>query len=167
MVTLPSPFNWREQAYCDTVTEVQTGSPAGRRGSSAVITDAQTGSSADMTSRIRRYTITMGFRTACFVSMIFVEGPFRWVLFAGAVFLPYVAVLFANQANRRTTKDQVTRAEPMDRPQLSSAAPIEIVSGSIVDDDPVAGSTARRDDPRREDPRREDLGGAGRDRRVA
>ena len=33
--------------------------------------------------------------------MIFVDGPLRWVLFAGAVLLPYVAVIVANQANQR------------------------------------------------------------------
>ena len=43
----------------------------------------------------------MAFRTACFMAMIFVEGPMRWVLFACAVILPYVAVILANQANQR------------------------------------------------------------------
>ncbi|HEY0239532.1 MAG TPA: DUF3099 domain-containing protein, partial [Friedmanniella sp.] len=58
------------------------------------ITDARAGTSVEMTQRIRRYTVTMAFRTVCFlVAVIFAHGWLQWVLFAGAVFLPYVAVL--------------------------------------------------------------------------
>ena len=71
--------------------------------SATVITDARTAASAEMSARIKRYSITMAFRTACFLAMIWVEGPLRWVLFACAVFLPYMAVLAANQAKRRGT----------------------------------------------------------------
>ena len=54
------------------------------------ITDARVGSSVDMTQRIRRYTITMAFRTVCFlVAVIFAHGWLQWVLFAGALFLPW------------------------------------------------------------------------------
>ena len=57
----------------------------GHRGSTALITDARMSTSEEMSSRIRRYTITMAFRAACFISMVFVQGVFRWVLFACAV----------------------------------------------------------------------------------
>lgn len=70
-------------------------------GSFTVITDARSGASRELAARQRRYAITMAFRTACFLAMIFVPGVFRWILFACAVLLPYVAVIFANQANRR------------------------------------------------------------------
>lgn len=43
----------------------------------------------------------MGIRTACFVLAIVTDGPLRWVLVAGAVFLPYVAVVLANATDRR------------------------------------------------------------------
>ena len=65
-----------------------------------------------MSSRIRRYTITMAFRTACFISMIFVHGPFRWVLFACAVALPYVAVIWPT---RRTQRTKPGASEPPSR----------------------------------------------------
>ena len=72
---------------------------------------------------MRRYTITMAFRTACFISMIFVHGAFRWVLFACAVFLPYVAVIFANQANQRTNPAmQSSTLEPSDAPATDRRA---------------------------------------------
>jgi hypothetical protein len=93
------------------------------------------GTSEEMSSRIRRYTITMAFRTACFISMILVHGSLRWVLFAGAVLLPYVAVLFANQANKKSNPSRMNHVEPIDRPQLTQGERMEIVSGH-VDDEP-------------------------------
>lgn len=44
----------------------------------------------------------MTIRTLCFIAAVLV-GPnwFRWVLIAGAVFLPYVAVVMANAVNAR------------------------------------------------------------------
>ena len=68
-------------------THTRTVAESGRRGSAPLITDARMATSDEMSSRIRRYTITMAFRAACFISMIFVSGTFRWVLFACAVVL--------------------------------------------------------------------------------
>ena len=45
--------------------------------------------------------MTMAFRTLCFMAMIFVDGPMRWVLFAGAVMLPTRRRIMANQVNQR------------------------------------------------------------------
>lgn len=102
--------------------------------SGTVITDARTGTSAEMSSRMRRYAITMGFRTACFLSMIVVQGPFRWVLFGCAVFLPYVAVLLANQANRRTKPGQIPGLEPTMAPQLTVGHG-DVISGQLADEE--------------------------------
>ena len=86
-----------------------------------VITDARTPASKDLASRQKRYLITMGFRTLCFVAMIFVPGPFRWVLFGCAILLPYIAVLLANQANTRGQSDRMeTIVGPSIAPQLTA-----------------------------------------------
>ena len=103
--------------------------------SATVITDARTAASAEMSSRVRRYSITMAFRTACFLGMIWVEGPLRWVLFGCAVFLPYIAVLAANQAKRRGTGTGAPAVEPTDVPQLTSGFTGEMISGGLADDD--------------------------------
>jgi hypothetical protein len=60
------------------------------------ITGARKSLSDDVTYRQRRYAISMGIRTVCFVLAIFVHGPLRFVLLAAALVLPYVAVVFAN-----------------------------------------------------------------------
>lgn len=99
-----------------------------------VITDAQSGASKDLDTRVRRYAITMGFRTLCFIAMIFVPGAWRWVLLGGAVFLPYVAVVLANQANTRSDRGgQVERGEPAPAPQLTEGVAPEIIPGSAED----------------------------------
>jgi type III secretory pathway component EscV len=60
------------------------------------ITEAQRGLSVEQTGRTRRYLISMGIRTACVILAIFVPGWPRWVFIAGAVVLPYLAVVIAN-----------------------------------------------------------------------
>lgn len=85
-----------------------------------LITDAQAGASADLRSRQVRYLITMGFRVACFIAMIWVPSPWRWILLGAAVVLPYIAVLFANQADQRRDRGGFERGEPSDAPQLDS-----------------------------------------------
>lgn len=68
------------------------------------ITSAQVGLSKDQQSRARRYMFSMGLRTLCFIGAVFTEGWLRWVLVAGAVILPYLAVVIAN-GGREPTRD--------------------------------------------------------------
>lgn len=60
------------------------------------ITEAQRGLSQEQTGRTRRYLLSMGVRTACVLAAIIVPGWPRWLLIAGAVVLPYIAVVMAN-----------------------------------------------------------------------
>lgn len=66
------------------------------------ITSARVSHSQDLKRRQRRYLLSMMTRTICFVLAIVTDGPVRWVLVAGAVFLPYVAVVLANAGDTRT-----------------------------------------------------------------
>jgi len=101
--------------------------------------------------RIRRYSITMAFRLACFVGMVFVHGWLRWSLLAFAVILPYVAVVLANQADQRTRNGRVEQGAPQDVPQLLAGERIEVINGDVVeepdarrtDGDPVAEPEGR------------------------
>lgn len=47
-------------------------------------------------ARMLRYTIAMTIRVACIFAMLFVQGWWLVVFAAGAIFLPYVAVVLAN-----------------------------------------------------------------------
>jgi len=66
------------------------------------ITTAPQTHEAEMAHRQKRYMISMGIRTLCFVAAVVVgPGWLRWVLVAAAFVLPYIAVVMANSASPR------------------------------------------------------------------
>lgn len=70
------------------------------------VTSAGVSPAEDRARRMKVYTIMMAIRMACVASLLFVRG--WWILVAalGAVFLPYIAVLFANEP------DHTAKAQP-------------------------------------------------------
>ena len=61
------------------------------------ITSASRPHSEELRGRERRYVISMGVRTACFLlALVFRTHWVVWVFMAAALFLPYVAVVIAN-----------------------------------------------------------------------
>lgn len=68
--------------------------------------------------RVKRYAITMGIRTLCFILMAVVQpmGWWTWVFGAGAAVLPYVAVVFANNPDPAKTA-------PVESPDIAIEAP--------------------------------------------
>jgi hypothetical protein len=70
-------------------------------------------------ARMIKYTIMMGIRVACIVALLFVQGWWILVFAAGAVFLPYFAVVVANVTTNRP-QPQVERPGgivPLGRPE--------------------------------------------------
>jgi hypothetical protein len=65
------------------------------------VTSAPKALSNDLSSRQKRYFISMMIRTLCFILTVILPSPFRWFALFGAVTLPYVAVVIAN-AGRET-----------------------------------------------------------------
>jgi hypothetical protein len=65
------------------------------------ITSAATSQSQEISGRQRRYAISMGIRTACFIGAVIADGWLRWVLVAGALLLPYTSVILANAGVRK------------------------------------------------------------------
>ena len=67
------------------------------------ITTAASSRNDDISARQRRYVFSMSIRTLCFIGAVVVgPGVLRWVLVAGAVLLPYVAVVMANAVASRS-----------------------------------------------------------------
>lgn len=65
------------------------------------ITTATTSRADDINARQRRYLISMGIRTACFIAAVVVavtvgQGWVMWILIGASFVLPYVAVVMAN-----------------------------------------------------------------------
>ena len=100
------------------------------------ITGAPTAQSEDLRGRTRRYLVSMGLRTVCFIGATVVSGPLRWVLVVGAVLLPYLAVVFANAGRAaRGSAPPVTVYQP-GLPGLPPAASAPPAPGTA----PAAGT---------------------------
>jgi Flp pilus assembly protein TadB len=68
-----------------------------RQDDSIRITTASRPRSEDIRGRERRYLMSMGLRTACFILAVVTMGHWvMWLFLVGAVFLPYIAVIVAN-----------------------------------------------------------------------
>ena len=64
------------------------------------ITSASGPRSEDIRGREKRYLISMGIRTACFLLAVLFMGHWvMWVFLAASIFLPYFAVVIANAGN--------------------------------------------------------------------
>lgn len=82
------------------------------------ITSAHASADEDRHAREQRYLFSMALRVACFVGAVAVgPGWLRWVLVAGAVFLPWFAVVAANAAAPRDDGFRL-RDVPEARPEL-------------------------------------------------
>ena len=66
------------------------------------ISSAKYGHSDEIPGRMKKYLISMIIRTACFIGAIFTEGVLRWVLIAGSLILPYIAVVVANAGQEQS-----------------------------------------------------------------
>lgn len=94
------------------------------------VTDARRPMSEDIGYRERRYLITMGIRTLCFVlSIVFaltlgrVGVILAFVALIGAVLLPYVAVIFANGGREPDSAARFAPYEPESRAQKTISGP--------------------------------------------
>lgn len=82
------------------------------------ITTAADSLRQDQSRRAKRYLLQMGIRMACFVGAFFADGWLMWALLAGAVLLPYAAVISANETR---TKGPEPQGPLMEYRQLPSA----------------------------------------------
>lgn len=96
----------------------------------------------DQGERMRRYLLSMGIRTACFilavVAIVVLHWTFvGWVLIVAAVILPYIAVVMANAARSSlsTTLGPVTPNNPTPA-QLSPPAPDEELPHGLDEEPP-------------------------------
>lgn len=65
------------------------------------ITSARRALSEDLHDRNVRYLVSMAIRTVSLFLAVLTPDPWRWVFIAGAVVLPYVAVVVANAGRER------------------------------------------------------------------
>lgn len=95
------------------------------------VTGLPTSLQDDQGERIRRYLVSMGIRTLCFILAVVALAALHWTvigwtLVIAAVILPYVAVVMANAARspQSTTLGEISTNSPA-TPQLSADHPDE------------------------------------------
>jgi hypothetical protein len=69
----------------------------------------------DRRSRMIQYTVAMSIRVVCIVLCLFVRGWWLLLPAAGAVLLPYVAVVLANASSSRSNSITVLRPGAVER----------------------------------------------------
>ncbi|UUL75318.1 DUF3099 domain-containing protein [Pseudarthrobacter sp. Fe7] len=122
------------------------GEPGRFSGDSEVhsITDAAGAHSEDMRQRMIKYALAMGIRMVCLILIFVVDGWFKIIAVAGAVFLPWIAVVIANGSDRaETPSDLLLDSAPL--AELESPAP------PVEDDEPgsavLQGELVKDEDP--------------------
>ncbi|MCQ1986857.1 DUF3099 domain-containing protein [Arthrobacter sp. zg-Y844] len=109
------------------------------------ITDAPSPHTDEMRARMIKYSVSMGIRVVCLFLMFFVHGWLLWVVIAGAVVLPYFAVVIANggsDTRLMTGSDAMIERPPataLDAPRAAEepgeSPETTVLSGEIVDND--------------------------------
>ena len=104
----------------------------GRKAQVHAITSVGRPLSEDVHGRMVRYLISMAIRTACVAGLFFTDGWLRWVMAAGAVLLPYVAVRAANAGARRPEPaDTLIGAPELEAPTKRTYPPIDLEGGYL------------------------------------
>jgi hypothetical protein len=104
------------------------------------ITDAQEGHTDEMRRRMVKYTVAMSIRLACLLLFFFVDGWLRWMFIAGAVFLPWIAVVIANSGSDQSNlqhSDSLLDHAPVAELEASPATraePTDVLAGEVIDD---------------------------------
>lgn len=106
------------------------------------ITDAAAAHSDDMRERMVKYALAMGIRLVCLILIFVVDGWFKIIAVAGAVFLPWIAVVIANGSDKAEVhSDALLDHVPAAELEASQADERDadtdpgVFEGEIVDDD--------------------------------
>ncbi|MEJ1180860.1 MULTISPECIES: DUF3099 domain-containing protein [unclassified Pseudarthrobacter] len=120
------------------------GDPERFSGDSGVhsITDAASAHSEDMRQRMIKYALAMGIRMVCLILIFVVDGWFKLLMVAGAVFLPWIAVVIANGSDKAEIhSDSLLDSAPLAElegpswPAGEAEPDSDILQGELIDDD--------------------------------
>ena len=109
------------------------------------ITDAASAHSEEMRGRMIKYAVAMGIRMVCLILVFVVDGWFKVVPIAGAVFLPWIAVVIANGSDKAEIhSDYLLDSAPLaeleapEAPAAAAAAADEgptVLQGELIEDE--------------------------------
>lgn len=83
----------------------------------------------------------MAVRVLCFLLMVFVQplGWWTWIFGAGAIFLPYIAVVLANAGQDAKTVDAVPPERQLEAHAATTPRADQVFTVREAHDDPAAG----------------------------
>lgn len=115
------------------------------------ITDAAAAHSEDMRQRMIKYALAMGIRMVCLILIFVVDGWFKLLMVAGAVFLPWIAVVIANGSDKAEIhSDSLLDSAPLAELEGPNWPPAEhgpdndVLQGELIDDDEPTDGQERR-----------------------
>jgi hypothetical protein len=76
------------------------------------VTSIEVSPEAERRGRMIKYTAAMSIRVVCIILAVMVQGWLMWVFFAGAIFLPYFAVVIANAVGSTQTSGLARATSP-------------------------------------------------------
>jgi Protein of unknown function (DUF3099) len=110
-------------------------------GSSAVhsITDARAAHTDEMRQRMIKYAVAMGIRVVCLGMLFVLDGWLKLIAIAGAVFLPWFAVVIANGGSDTIAEHSTALLDNVPLPELEAPRPMpvndtesEVLQGEVV-----------------------------------
>ncbi|HET7415321.1 MAG TPA: DUF3099 domain-containing protein [Arthrobacter sp.] len=117
--------------------------PHGKPGSDETvhsITDARMAHTDEMRSRMIKYSVSMGIRLVCLILVFVVEGWLQWAFIAGAVVLPYFAVIIANGGSDTSKLQHSTSLLDAPPARELEGGPGNAGNGKTSGDGPAAGN---------------------------
>lgn len=107
------------------------------------ITDAATAHSEEMRQRMIKYAVAMGIRMVCLILVFVLDGWLKIIAVAGAVFLPWIAVVIANGSDQAEIhSDSLLESAPLaelDTPEPTQQAAegddhVVVLQGELLED---------------------------------
>jgi hypothetical protein len=106
------------------------------------ITDAATAHSEEMRKRMIKYAVAMSIRMVCLILVFVVDGWFKVVPIAGAVFLPWIAVVIANGSDKAEIHSDylldsapLAELEAAEPPAAATDETPTVLQGELIDDE--------------------------------
>lgn len=125
------------------------------------ITNAAEAHSEEMRQRMVKYAITMGIRMVCLAAIFLFDGWYKLIPVAGAVLLPWVAVVIANGGSDITHRETVELLDEaphyavtdgLDGMPDGETPQGDVLTGEIVPDNADETETGHQEEPRHEHP---------------
>jgi predicted tellurium resistance membrane protein TerC len=102
---------------------------------------------AERRARMIKYTVAMSIRVLCIFLMLFAQGWWLVVCAAGAIFLPYIAVVLANVGGgEQGLVERPGSIVPVGRAEAVGAADTSAAPSAAAEATPVASTAVAGDD---------------------